>query len=852
MADNQTKHDRKYFEQLLKDVDEQTRRTAQEREQSLLSEDPMGINYARWATEEEMMGCLTPIGRDAKEATAAGVPILCKDGTVYTDTKDSHSMIIGASGSKKTRLFILPSILTLMKAGESMIVTDPKAELFERTSGVLRENGYEVLCINFRDDSRQNCWNPLDAPRRFFNNGKFDVAIGLLNDFSTIAVPSDENRGDPFWDDTSRATFMGLLLIMFLLAEDPAQINIRGLLRMRNTLFQSSDVKNSPFYKLHTLMDPGSMVASYLSAISVAPERTMGSILATLDTHLLKFIMRPDLTDMLCHHDVDFASIGKEKTAIFLVMPDEKETYHGLISIFIQQCYESLIFEAQNLPGKTLPRRVNFLLDEFSSLPPIKEFPAMIAAARSRNIRFNIVIQSEKQLRSRYREEADTIKGNCNNWFFLYSRELETLEELCRLCGNQKSGSPLITPSRLQRLDKNKGEVLIIHGRQYPFLSHLDDISQYDNEQWPAPYCKEACTQELQIFKADELLKTRSEDWIAAKLDRNTVKQAEAEREEQLKAEEARKKKEAEEAALLEEKLALARRLANIDWLSVQSDSLENNPILAASEKYYVNHHSEALPALHPHTCRFVSHKTEGDAHRVVPSGVFPLNYISMLCEMNGENIVLTGKDTELLEQTCHHVFRRCLAGGQSVPIYFDMSDLSPDWNPMMQKYQSDKASLLLMLLAHRLLGTALPPVPEIPEGADLRKLDLPLPEDIRSDIDRLIEEFSVTPTGLPKHLLILNQPEKAPYAFDGLWQMLAAAQLPNVRLLVTTAEPTFITDECVNYLMVKGYGTPRLKRDESDGFAISHRTVLYFDESVNEVKVKQPEMSMLLLEVTA
>jgi hypothetical protein len=149
-------------------------------------------------------------------------------------------------------------------------------------------------------------------------------------------------------------------------------------------------------------------------------------------------------------------------------------------------------------------------------------------------------------------------------------------------------------------------------------------------------------------------------------------------------------------------------------------------------------------------------------------------------------------------------------------------------------------------------LGTALPPVPEIPEGADLRKLDLPLPEDIRSDIDRLIEEFSVTPTGLPKYLLILNQPEKAPYAFDGLWQMLAAAQLPNVRLLVTTAEPTFITDECVNYLMVKGYGTPRLKRDESDGFAISHRTVLYFDESVNEVKVKQPEMSMLLLEVTA
>ena len=852
----QRKHDRKFFEQLLKDVDQQTRRTAQEQEQSLLSEDPMGINYARWATEEEMIDCLTPIPRDAKEAKSAGVPILCKDGTVYTDTKDSHSLIIGSSGSKKTRLFILPSILTLMKAGESMIVTDPKAELYERTSGVLRENGYEVLCINFRDDSRQNCWNPLDAPRRFFNNGKFDVAIGLLNDFCTIAVPSDDNRGDPFWDDTSRATFMGLLLIMFLLAEDPAQINIRGLLRMRNTLFLSSDVKNSPFYKIHKLMDPGSLAASYLSAVAVAPERTMGSILATLDTHLLKFIMRPDLTDMLCHHDVDFASIGKEKTAIFLVMPDEKETYHGLISIFIQQCYESLIFEAQNLPGKTLPRRVNFLLDEFSSLPPIKEFPAMIAAARSRNIRFNIVVQSEKQLRSRYREEADTIKGNCNNWFFLYSRELETLEELCRLCGTQKSGNPLITPSRLQRLDKDKGEVLIIHGRQYPFLSRLDDISQYDKDRFLPPYCKATSDQELCIFKADEILKTRSEDWIRAKLEQNTVKQAEAEREEQLKAEEERKKKEAQEAALLEEKLKLARSLANIDWLRVQGDDLADNPILSASRQSYAQQYSEAPPSLHSHTCQFVTQKAKGnvppgDIHRVMPAGTFSLNYISMLCEMNSENIVLAGEDSQLLGHAAHHVFRRCLGGGQSVPVYFDMAGLSPDWNPFMQKYQSKKASLLLMHLAHQLFGTPLPPVPVIPEDTALRDLDLSLPDDIRSDIDRLIEEFSAVPAGMPKYLLILNRPETAPQAFDGLWQVLAAAEFPNVRLLVTTTEPDFLSSQCINYNLKRGYYDPKAKRGEWPNLVFSHRQVLYYDEESKEVKGHQPELSMLMLEVT-
>ncbi|MBQ6951136.1 MAG: type IV secretory system conjugative DNA transfer family protein [Clostridia bacterium] len=851
MPENRT-HDRKYFEQLLQDVEQETKRTAEDREQALLNEDPLGINYARWATEEEMIRSLTAIPREHKEAAAAGVPILCKDDVVYTDARDSHSMIIGASGSKKTRLFILPSILTLMKAGESMIVTDPKAELYERTSGRLRENGYEVLCINFRDDSRQNCWNPLDAPRRFFNKGKFDVAIGLLNDFCTIAVPKDEGRGDPFWDDTSRATFMGLLLIMFLLAEDPAEINIRGLLRMRNSLFSSADVKKSPFYTLLNLMDPGSLVASYLSAVAVAPERTMGSILATLDTHLLKFIMRPDLTDMLCHHEVDFAAIGKEKTAIFLVMPDEKETYHGLISIFVQQCYESLIFEAQNMPGKTLPRRVNFLLDEFSSLPPIKEFPAMIAAARSRNIRFNIVIQSEKQLRSRYREEADTIKGNCNNWFFLYSRELETLEEICRLCGNQKSGAPLITPSRLQRLDKDKGEVLIIHGRQYPFLSHLDDVSVYDGEEFLPPYCKKTTQGELKVFKVDELMKQHSSEWISARLDRNSVRQAQAELEEQKKAEEERLKREKEEAAILEEKLRLARMMAHVDWINVQQAPPEDDFLLQGSRAAYEKMHPETVPSLFGKSCVFLKQlNPEGkeNLHRIAPEGDFSLNYISMLSEMNHQHLVLKGEDEEMLSHAAHHVYRRALVAGQSVPLYFDMSKLDPAWNPLIFRHHKDKASLLLMHLCHQVMGVPLPPPLELEPGADLNKLSVSLPEEMEKAMAKMRDAFSAQPEGMPKYLLILHLPEKAPYAFDGLWQTLTASTFENVRLFITTTAEEFLSSSCSDYLRIRGYGTKRLTKEEADDTHLSAWPTLYFDESTNEVKMRQPLLQALVFE---
>lgn len=852
MAKNeQNNRDRHYFEQLLKRAEEESRSRAAEKENSLLSEDPLGINYARWATEEEMKESLHEIPRDSDEVESAGVPMLCKDGAVYVDDSDSHTLIIGASGSKKTRLFILPTILTLMKAGESMIVTDPKAELFERTSGRLRENGYEVLCINFRDDSRQNCWNPLKAPREFFINGKFDLAVGLLNDFSTIAVPKDGRGGDPFWDDSARSAFMGLLLLMFLLAEDPEEINIRGLLRMRNVLFNVNDVKNSPFKKLYEYVDPGSLVASYLSTIAIAPEKTLGSILATLDTHLIKFIMRPDLTDMLCHDDLDFHALGHQKTAVFLVMPDEKETYHGLISIFIQQCYESLIFEAQKLPGKTLPRRVNFLLDEFSSLPPIKEFPAMIAAARSRNIRFDIVVQSEKQLRSRYGDEAETIKGNCNNWLFLYSRELETLEAICRLCGNQKSGNPLITPSRLQRLDKQKGEVLVIHGRNYPFIANLDDVNEYDHEEFLPVYCKAGCEEELRIFKVDELMKQHSEEWLEARLAQNTVKQAEAEAEERAKEEEARRKKEAEEAAILEEKIKAARRLARVDWLPIQTKSFKGDLLLPASKAWYEKNHSFQPAELFSHVCvpQPLRQKNGEQVQNVLlPAGNFSLNYISVIAELNLENVAIYGEDGDILSAAAHQVYRRTLASGQMLPIYVPMENLATEWSPLIQRYRKEELTLLLVSIARDLFGVELPEMPEIPEGASLKKMELPdFSEEAMETFQWLMQQFTKKSEGMPRYLIILDRLDLADYAMDAIWQARTLEEYPNVRVFETTTKKELLNDNCVNYSMRAKVGSP-MDRDANMIFGC--RPVLYFNEETNEVLAKQGDSPVIQLEV--
>lgn len=165
-------------------------------------------------------------------------------------------------------------------------------------------------------------------------------------------------------------------------------------------------------------------------------------------------------------------------------MPDEKTTYHRLISLFVKQCYERLIYLAQNSEQAAFRIRINYILDEFSTLPTISDFPAMITAARSRNIRFFLFVQSQKQLERRYQVEAETIESNCNNWVFLTSRELSLLKSISALAGQTAEGKPLISVFALQHLDKEKGEALVFSGRQFPYITDLVDISEIDHDRY--------------------------------------------------------------------------------------------------------------------------------------------------------------------------------------------------------------------------------------------------------------------------------------------------------------------------------------------------------------------------------
>ena len=202
------------------------------------------------------------------------------------------------------------------------------------------------------------------------------------------------------------------------------------------------------------------------------------------------FASRDNLSEMLSHSDIDLESIGERPTAVFIVIQDEKKTYHSLVTILLKQIYETLISTAQKHGGK-LPIRTNFLLDEFANMPPLKDVTTMITAARSRKIRFTMIIQNFAQLDDVYgKEEAETIRGNCGNIIYLITTELKALEEISKMCGEVKSkkddktaSTPLVTVSDLQRM--KQFEVIILRMRKQPFKTKF---TPYFKLNWGATY----------------------------------------------------------------------------------------------------------------------------------------------------------------------------------------------------------------------------------------------------------------------------------------------------------------------------------------------------------------------------
>ena len=472
--------------------------------------------YSRWCKEKEMKKAYKIFEVGVKDETAqAGGVVFINDGKkMWVDNSENHTLVIGVTGAGKTTAVVDPLIYSLCKHGESMVITDPKGEIYKNHAELLKARGYKIVVLNFRDPSRGNAWNPLTLPYRLYKDGNVDKAVELVDDVS-LNILQDKKASDPFWEKSASDYFSGCVL--GLLEDAPEeQVNLNSISYM-TTIGEEKLPGNTNYIKEYFTMK-GESSSPYIFASNTinSPAETKGGILAVFRQKIRLFASREHLSEMLAYSDFNMRDIGQEKTAVFMVIHDEKTTYHALATIFIKQCYETLIDVAQSKGGK-LPYRTNFILDEFANMPPLKDVTTMVTAARSRDIRFTFIIQNFAQLNEVYgKEDAETIRSNCGNLMYLLTTELAALEEISKLCGEVKSkkddktaSQPLVTVSDLQKLKMN--EVIILRNRMNPFRTKLKqgfDTDWGDKEFGKAEFPTRE-PKEIQLFDIKEFVKKR-------------------------------------------------------------------------------------------------------------------------------------------------------------------------------------------------------------------------------------------------------------------------------------------------------------------------------------------------------
>ena len=440
--------------------------------------DKSSDGYSRWASDKDIKKQEDVIKVDPKadKLDAAGIPLINDGKKIWLDNSNYHNLVIGSTGSGKTQTIVKPLVNLLAKHDESMIITDPKGEIYKYSCDYLKKQGYKIVVLNFREPQKGNAWNPLTLPYQYYKDGNSDKAIELLNDVSLNILYDPNSKADPFWEKSAADYFSGLALGLFMDAKEK-EINLNSINVMSNVGEERYATSN--YIKEYFNMK-GAQSTPYIFASNTfnAPSDTKGGILSTFRQKIRLFSTGELLSEMLSYSDFDMRELGNGKTAVFMIIHDEKKTYHSLMTIFIKQCYETLIDVAQENGGK-LPYRTNFILDEFANMPPLKDVDAMISAARSRDIRFTFIIQNFAQLNDVYGPEvAEIIKGNCGNIIYLISTEMKALEEISKMCGEVKADEkdknatrPLVSITDLQKM--KLFQAIIKRLRTDPFKTSL-------------------------------------------------------------------------------------------------------------------------------------------------------------------------------------------------------------------------------------------------------------------------------------------------------------------------------------------------------------------------------------------
>lgn len=463
--------------------------------------------------------------------TQGGIPVTYLDGNYYYDDSFDHTLIIGSTGSGKTICEIMPLIFNLGYAGESMVINDVKGELYFNTSNFLKKQGYKINIVNLRNALASDGWNPLHLPYKYFKEGNVDLAGDMIENFAKSLTKNLSSK-DMYWEKSATAV---LTALCYALIEDAKTEDEVNLFSLYNLLVEHGSKTIDRFNSLDLYFQQksmGSLSKMAYATGSFAKGETRATLFSVLAT-TIKMFSDTGIASLTSRTDFELDTIGKNKMAVFLIIPDEKESRHELASLFVDQCYQSLINTAQSYSSGKMPIRVNFILDEFANMPPITSISNKITVSRSRNIRFYLVIQDFDQLKEKYKESAGTIKSNCTNWVYLLTADNETAKEISTRLGKYTISSDRVsTSTRLEQLDYNIsndksligrellmpdelmrfrfGEGLFLKTRNHPLKISIMPISKYPIEVKQVKLPDKPKQVEIKCFDLDKFRKEKT------------------------------------------------------------------------------------------------------------------------------------------------------------------------------------------------------------------------------------------------------------------------------------------------------------------------------------------------------
>ena len=459
-----------------------------------------GIEYgsARWGNADDIKPYTDPVFENNIPLTQTERLTMNSRPKQPKYARNKNILVIGGSGSGKTRFFVKPSLMQCSSKDfpTSYIVTDPKGTLILETGKMLQRYKYRIKVLNTINFKKSMKYNPFAYLR-----SEKDI-LKLVNTIIANTKGDGEKSGEDFWVKSERLFYCALIGYIHYEAPEEER-NFTTLLEMINASEARED--DPEFQSPVDLMferleekDPEHFAVRQYKKFLLSAGKTRSSILISCGARLAPFDIR-ELRELMETDEMELDTLGDRKTALFVIISDTDDTFNFVVSILYTQLFNLLCDKADDEYGGRLPVHVRCLLDEFANIGQIPKFEKLIATIRSREISASIILQSQSQLKAIYKDNADTISGNCDTTLFLGGKEKTTLKEMSELLGKetidsfntsetrgrelshglnyQKLGKQLMTEDEIAVMDGGKC-ILQVRGVR-PFFSDKFDITKH-------------------------------------------------------------------------------------------------------------------------------------------------------------------------------------------------------------------------------------------------------------------------------------------------------------------------------------------------------------------------------------